>query len=390
MPVIDDYYEPWTYDYSFLTDAPLSDGPPVIRAHSRLTGRPMDLKQGPNWDDNLAGVDTDADPSARGLEEQVRLRYQNVFMFYLPRICNHCLNPSCVASCPSGALYKREQDGIVLVDQNTCRGWRFCVSGCPYKKVYFNHITTKAEKCIFCYAGVTEDGRPTVCSSTCVGRIRYVGVVLYDLDAVTGAAEAPAEPDLVEAQRSLLLDPADPAVVAGAQAAGIPHGWLQAARRSPAYALAKEFRVALPLHPECRTLPMVWYVPPLSPVLDSLRATGYGADDAHEVFGVVGDLRIPIDYVANILAAGERRHVEEALERLTAMRAYKRGAELTGRGDASLAAAAGMTPEQLERMYRLLAIAAYEERYVVPKAHREADGALQSHLRGMGVEEGQS
>ena len=60
-------------------------------------------------------------------------------MFYLPRICEHCLNPSCAASCPSGAIYKRAEDGIILVDQDKCRGWRMCITGCPYKKVYFNH-----------------------------------------------------------------------------------------------------------------------------------------------------------------------------------------------------------------------------------------------------------
>ena len=57
-------------------------------------------------------------------------------MFYLPRLCEHCLNPACVAVCPSGAIYKREEDGIVLVDQNRCRGWRMCISACPYKKIY--------------------------------------------------------------------------------------------------------------------------------------------------------------------------------------------------------------------------------------------------------------
>ena len=95
-------------------------------------------------------------------------------MFYLPRICEHCLNPSCVAVCPSGALYKRIEDGIVLVDQDRCRGWRMCVSGCPYKKIYFNHQTGKAEKCTFCYPRI-EAGVPTVCSETCVGRLRYLG-----------------------------------------------------------------------------------------------------------------------------------------------------------------------------------------------------------------------
>jgi nitrate reductase beta subunit len=379
MPTIDDYYEPWTYDYSVLTQAPLGDGPPVIRAHSRLTGRPLDLKAGPNWDDDLAGFEVACDPSARGLEDQVRLRYENLFLFYLPRICNHCLNPSCVASCPSGALYKREQDGIVLVDQNACRGWRHCVAGCPYKKVYFNRTTGKSEKCILCYAGVTEDGRPTVCSQTCVGRIRYLGVVLYDLDAVTAAAETPATADLVEAQRDLLLDPRDPAVIQAARDAGIPHPWLEAARRSPAYALAKEFRVALPLHPEARTLPMVWYVPPLSPVLDSLRAIGYRSDDPAEVFGALADLRIPLAYMANILAGGEVRHVEGALRRLAAMRTHMRRLEL-GETTASPSTEVGLSAEQLERLYRLLAIAAYEDRYVVPTAHREADAALQGHL----------
>lgn len=66
-------------------------------------------------------------------------------MMYLPRLCEHCLNPSCVASCPSGAMYKRDEDGIVLVDQDACRGWRYCMTGCPYKKVYFNWKTNKAE-----------------------------------------------------------------------------------------------------------------------------------------------------------------------------------------------------------------------------------------------------
>lgn len=55
-------------------------------------------------------------------------------MMYLPRLCEHCLNPACVATCPSGAIYKRAEDGIVLIDQDKCRGWRMCLTGCPYKK----------------------------------------------------------------------------------------------------------------------------------------------------------------------------------------------------------------------------------------------------------------
>ena len=86
-----------------------------------------------------------------------------------------------LSACPSGAMYKRTEDGIVLVDQDACRGWRMCVSACPYKKVYFNHHTGKAEKCTLCYPRL-EVGEPTVCSETCVGRLRYLGVLLYDAD----------------------------------------------------------------------------------------------------------------------------------------------------------------------------------------------------------------
>ena len=137
--------------------------------------------------------------------------FEKAFMFYLPRICEHCLNPSCVASCPSGAMYKRSEDGIVLVDQDRCRGWRMCVSGCPYKKVYFNHRTGKAEKCTLCYPRI-EVGQPTVCSETCVGRLRYLGLFLYDADKVMAAASVENEQDLYEAQLDLLLDPNDPEV----------------------------------------------------------------------------------------------------------------------------------------------------------------------------------
>ena len=125
----------------------------------------------------------------KNIADKVKFEFEQTFMFYLPRICEHCLNPSCAASCPSGAIYKRSEDGIVLVDQDRCRGWRMCVSGCPYKKIYFNHRTGKAEKCTFCFPRI-EVGLPTVCSETCVGRLRYIGLMLYDADKVLQAASA--------------------------------------------------------------------------------------------------------------------------------------------------------------------------------------------------------
>ena len=375
LPTMDDYYEPWTYDYETLTTAPAQRHQPVARPESQLTGKPLDLEWGPNWEDDLAGAPerATADPNLRdGAEEQVRLEYERAFMFYLPRICEHCLNPSCVASCPSGAMYKREEDGIVLVDQDACRSWRMCVSGCPYKKVYFNWQTGKAEKCTLCYPRL-ESGQPTVCSETCVGRIRYLGVVLYDADRVEEAASVRVENDLLAAQLSLFLDPNDPAVRVQAEQDGIADDWLEAARRSPVYTLAVEHEVALPLHPEYRTLPMVWYVPPLSPVMSMIEGAGSEADP-DDVFPVIDELRIPVKYLANMLTAGNEEPVRLALKRLAAMRSHMRARMLGGEPDPVIADAVGLTPESIERMFRLLAIAKYDERYVIPRSHPELSG----------------
>ena len=227
----------------------------------------MDIKWGPNWEDDLAGVceTGDRDTNFKGLDHAVYLSFKQVFMLYLPRLCEHCLNPACVASCPSGAMYKRDEDGIVLVDQERCRGWRYCVSGCPYKKVYFNWKTGRSEKCIFCYPRL-EAGLTTLCAHSCVGRIRYVGVVLYDADRIHEAASAKTDREVYPSHLDLFCDPSDPETIAAARSQGIPEHVMVAARRSPVYLLAKTWRLALPLHPEFRTLPMVWYIPPLSPV----------------------------------------------------------------------------------------------------------------------------
>ena len=207
-------------------------------------------------------------------EDKIKFEFEKTFMFYLPRICEHCLNPSCMASCPSGAIYKRAEDGIVLVDQDRCRGWRQCITGCPYKKIYFNHKTGKAEKCTFCYPRI-EVGLPTVCSETCVGRLRYLGLFLYDADRCSPPRPTPDEKDLYAGAAGLFLDPDDPrGGRRGPRSTGIPTDWLEAARRSPVYALAKNYKVALPLHPEYRTMPMVWYIPPLSPIVDAAPRPG--------------------------------------------------------------------------------------------------------------------
>ncbi len=386
LPSLDDYYEPFTFDYDALTRAPASEHQPVARPLSAITGEPMAIEWGPNWEDDLAGAPetAPADPNLRGIEDAVRMEYERVFMMYLPRICEHCLNPSCVASCPSGAMYKREEDGIVLVNQEACRGWRMCVSNCPYKKVYFNWQSGKAEKCTLCYPRI-EAGMPTICAETCVGRIRYIGVVLYDADRVEEAASVADEKDLLDAQLSVFLDPEDPEVRRQAEADGIPADWMDAARRSPVYALAMRHRVALPLHPEYRTLPMVWYVPPLSPVMGMIEGEGSTADP-DDVFPAIDRLRIPVRYLSNLLAAGDDEVIRRVLKQLAAMRRYMRELSLGGEADASVAASAGMEVGDMEDMYRLLALAKYDERFVIPSAHAELAGAMSAQQGACGLD----
>ncbi|WP_206479197.1 MULTISPECIES: nitrate reductase subunit beta [Kocuria] len=376
QPELADYYEPWTYDYENLVNAPASDDFPVARPKSLITGEDTKIEWSANWDDDLGGTTEmgHLDPVVQKLRDEandrIKFEFEQTFMFYLPRLCEHCLNPSCMASCPSGAIYKRSEDGIVLVDQDRCRGWRQCVTGCPYKKIYYNHKSGKAEKCTFCYPRI-EVGIPTVCAETCVGRMRYIGIFLYDADKVTQAAATPNEQDLYEAQLDLMLDPSDPEVIDAARRDGIPEDWLEAARKSPVYALAKTLRVALPLHPEYRTMPMVWYVPPLSPIVDLLKEQGHDGEDPDNLFGAIESLRIPVEYLAELFTAGDTELVTHVLRKLAAMRAYMRNVTLGDEPDESIAQAVGMTGSEIRQMYRLMAIAKYDERYVIPAAHVE-------------------
>ena len=146
-----------------------------------------------------------------GVQEGASLPEHQVFFFYLQRICNHCSYPACLAACPRKAIYKRPEDGIVLVDQSRCRGYRKCMEACPYKKTLWRPNTRLAEKCIACYPRI-EQGMITRCISACVGKIRL-------------------------------------------------QGWIDDPR-SPIYYLVHEEQVALPLYPQFGTEPNVYYIPP--------------------------------------------------------------------------------------------------------------------------------
>ncbi len=370
LPGIDDYYEPFDYDYQNLHNAPESKHQPIARPRSLITGQRMDkITSGPNWEEILGGEfeKRAKDQNFDNMQKAMYGQFENTFMMYLPRLCEHCLNPACVATCPSGAIYKREEDGIVLIDQDKCRGWRMCITGCPYKKIYFNWKSGKSEKCIFCYPRI-ESGMPTVCSETCVGRIRYLGVLLYDADAIENAASTENEKDLYQRQLDVFLDPNDPKVIEQALKDGVPQGVIEAAQQSPVWKMAMDWKLALPLHPEYRTLPMVWYVPPLSPIQSAADAGELGSNG---ILPDVESLRIPVQYLANLLTAGDTQPVLLALKRMLAMRHYKRAETVDGVVDTRALDEVGLSEAQAQEMYRYLAIANYEDRFVVPSSHRE-------------------
>jgi nitrate reductase beta subunit len=124
-------------------------------------------------------------------------------------------------------------------------------------------------------------------------------------------------------------------------------------------------------------MPMVWYIPPLSPVVDIVRDTGHDAEDKGNLFAAIEALRIPVEYLAELFTAGDVETVSVVLRKLAGMRSYMRDINM-GRGpDESIAQAIGMTGQEVQDMYRLLAIAKYDERYVIPPAHAEQAHSLE-------------
>ncbi len=211
-PTVEEYGKAWNFNHhevAFGGDPSIS-----LEADGGHAGK------GPNWDEDVGGGE-----------------FPNSHYFYLPRICNHCTHPACLEACPRKAIGKREEDGIVLIDEGRCNGYRFCQEACPYKKIYFNEVEGHSQKCIFCFPRI-DQGVTTACSRQCPGRVRFVGY----------------------------LDDPD----------------------GPIHKLVKQYKVALPLHAEYGTEPNVYYVPPISP--PKLDAAGRATEEP----------RIPLEYLESL------------------------------------------------------------------------------------------
>ncbi len=200
------------------------------------------------WED----TSTKYEGGAFGLsKEGASLPEHKSWFFYLQRLCNHCTYPACLAACPRKAIYKRPEDGIVLIDQERCRGYKKCVEACPYKKPMFRGTTRVSEKCIGCYPRIEgkdplSDGEPmeTRCMVACVGQIRLQGLIEIDKD-----------------------------------------GQWKEERYNPIYYLVKVKKLALPLYPQFGTEPNGFYIPPRWVPRDYLRQMfGPGVDAAIDAY----------------------------------------------------------------------------------------------------------
>ena len=191
IPSRKEFGEAWKFDHEGSYYGGKGDA-----SHLAIAGEPPTW--GPNWD-----------------EDQGEGEFPNTYYFYMPRICNHCTHPACKEACPRDAIDKREEDGIVTVNEDRCRGYRFCQAACPYKKIYFNHQKKVSQKCLFCFPRI-DNGVAPACARQCPGRVRFVG---YRDDP-----------------------------------------------EAPIWKLVEKWKVALPLHPEYGTEPNVFYVPPSGPL----------------------------------------------------------------------------------------------------------------------------
>ena len=301
---------------------------------------------------------------------------ERVVFFYLPRICNHCVNASCVAACPSGAIYKRGEDGIVLVNQQKSRGWRMCVSACPYKKISFNWRTGKSEKCILCYPKL-ESGQVPNCFHSCVGRIRYLGLVLYDGESVDKYVKVP-DSELVQSQRRMILNPYDQSIIDLALEQGFTDTIIDYAQRSPVHKFFNKWEIALPLHPDYRTLPMLFYVPPLLPVIGNVQDNTFNlnteSDDLEPMLFKLEESRIPIKYMANLFSAKNEDVIKTVYKKLIAVRSYMRAKNMDKRpSDQTIdfLQKFNLTKNDAEEIYRLTSLPTYEERFVIPPMNLE-------------------
>ncbi len=129
---------------------------------------------------------------------------------------------------------------------------------------------------------------------------------------------------------------------------------------------------------------MVWYIPPLSPIMNLFEGKG-DRQSGEDIFPAIDQMRIPIDYLAQLLTAGDTDHIRSTLKKMSVMRQYMRAVQTNKTVDPALIFSVGLTEQQIEDMYRSLAIAKYDDRFVIPSDHREEVSDLYAEQGSRGL-----
>ena len=223
LPPRREWGDAWTYEHEKVFASSKDN-----EGRQRLAPKEMSGESpgwGPNWDEDMGGGE-----------------FPNSFLFYMQTICMNCSQPACMEACPRSAIYKRPEDGIVLIDEEECHGYRYCAEACPYKRIYFNTNRGIAQKCISCYPRLESDVAPA-CIRQCPGRAQHI--------------------DYMDNKEGHI------------------------------YKLVHEWQVALPMRPDFGCEPNVFYIPPFSPA--AFDEKGEFDDDSS---------RIPSEFLQEMFGPG--------------------------------------------------------------------------------------
>ena len=130
--------------------------------------------------------------------------FPNTKTYSIPISCFHCRNPSCVTVCPTGAIYKRKEDGVVVINYEVCIGCRYCENGCPYGNIIFDPVEGVSKKCVMAIDRVYNESLPLYervppCVRNCPAGARIFGdmddpnSIIYRTAVRKGAAPMGAE-----------------------------------------------------------------------------------------------------------------------------------------------------------------------------------------------------
>lgn len=252
----------------------LGDPPTGDTVHDQVS-RTWDPEEATSGENIEVPMDDDPEWMFNWEEDEGAGEHPNSWHFYLPKICMHCSKPSCVEACPESAIVKRQEDGVVVIDENACDGNRFCQRACPYKVIWFNEDRGTAE-IQQPETPAADGGTPTMEGSE---TLTHDGISQKCHGCIPRIEEDVA-----------------PACARSCPTRAVHFGNMKDTDGS-VYKLVEEWGVALPLLPQANTGPNVYYVPPMSAKrLD---------DDGR----ITDEPRIPDEYLRSLF--GDR--VEEAL-----------------------------------------------------------------------------